>query len=221
MKRLLILLGLLVALLVPQMAQAESFYFGKNAVAGMSFDDQEDVATNLGYLALLDSNAEFASASVNDFDLATRWQYTGIGFSQFAVDKGLSGSAWRRDESVSAADGMRFQDEYFADNINMSWFDDGSHGEASMTLQELITDCVSTVYVLQSDISFKLDNDSELFTFKAGTIFFGIALPDSGKTLDFIMAAGPLAPPAVPVPAAVWLMGTGVAGVLALRRKIK
>ena len=221
MKRLLALLGLMAVLLLPQAAQAAPFCFGQNSGAGMSFNDKQDVPTNLNYLKMLDGSASFASAPASSLDLSKKWQFTGIGFSQYAFDQGFSSIVGRKGESGSADDGMRFQDEYLASQINMSWFVDDRHDEFSMTLEELIRTCVTTVYVLQSDISFQLDEDLEAFTFKAGTIFFGIKLPGgSTNSVDFLMAAGPLAP-VVPVPAAVWLMGTGVAGVAALRRKMK
>lgn len=53
-----------------------------------------------------------------------------------------------------------------------------------------------------------------------GTMLFGLSL-DGSNAADFIIAISdaPFSP--VPVPAAAWLMGSGVAGLLALRKRVK
>lgn len=70
--------------------------------------------------------------------------------------------------------------------------------------------------------SFVYQPDGEVgVTVLNDTYFFSFAIPGSGNAVDFVIAFGsdPFAP--VPVPAAVWLMGSGLAGLVALRKRVK
>lgn len=222
MKRVLILLSLMAVLLVPQLAQAAPFFLGTNAEKNMAFDDLTSVGDNLEYLKLLDPNASFTRQEISYFDLYKTWQFTGVGFSDYAANNTLS--MYTEDERYTADSSVRFENEYTAEDVWLGFFRQDLKQADVVDLLTILNDpnYVEEVYVLDKDISFMLDQDSELFSFKAGTIFFGFKIPgnDSITQLDVILAANPSGP-AVPVPAAVWLMGTGVAGLVALRRKTR
>lgn len=214
MKRLLILLSLMAVLLVPQLAQANSFFTGNIFNDDMTMS--ENLAELTGMYPSITFNEELNWRSVLDLDKA--WQFTGVGFSRYAVSKGLTFTAGSG-ESGNGVDGFRFHNSYLAKDVSASFYRPNDQNNNVDSLKKLIEDCVSSVYVLKNDVTFKFDDQPE-FSFAAGTIFFGFSLPGGSPNVVDVILAAPAAP-AVPVPAAVWLMGTGLAGVIAMRRKMK
>lgn len=216
MKRLLILLSFMAVLLVPQFAQAESFF------AGNIFDDRTSMSDNLARLTGMDPTITFTEKTPDVLDFDKAWQFTAIGFSAYAVDNGITFQAGSSEsgEFGSGMDGVRFHNSYLADDISVSFFRPDYQQNDVDSLKEIVEDFVlSAVYVLDNDVTFKFEDQPE-FSFAAGTIFFGFSLPGGSRNEVDVIMAGPVAP-AVPVPAAVWLMGTGVAGIVAMRRKMK
>lgn len=75
-------------------------------------------------------------------------------------------------------------------------------------------------YTAGSDVTLSLllgADAADTLTFAAGSVFGGLVIDGQVMALVAISAAPPVV---TPVPAAVWLFGTGLAGVAALRRKM-
>lgn len=226
MKRLLTLLTLMVIMLLPNMAQAERFYFGSDANDQSLFLDDK---TGMGNLAISTGNFKKLDAmfgggaghgmSLKDFDYKNLvLQYSAVAYSEYAHGLGnlvvSSGGTTLGD--ASAPGNLRLEGEYKAKDLTLSWYN--GKGTQTSRLSDLIKN--SVVYVLDKDATLSLAGAAPV-TYEKGTIFFGFVLPGSNNFFDVIMAAGPFTPAAVPVPAAVWLMGTGLAGLVALRRKTR
>lgn len=62
--------------------------------------------------------------------------------------------------------------------------------------------------------------NGELLELKGGTVFMGLSLGlSNAEAIDLVFAIKPYKPAQTPVPAAVWLLGSGIAGLAVLRRK--
>lgn len=79
---------------------------------------------------------------------------------------------------------------------------------------------LNAVYSFGDDFVYQPDGETGVVVTN-DTYFFGFSIPGSGNNVDFIIAFGsePFSP--VPVPAALWLMGSGLAGLVALRKRVK
>lgn len=123
-----------------------------------------------------------------------------------------------------------FMDFYYMDTTGSDWVfmvDD------YVRLGEIIYNGVSYYFDIVSDMS---NNKATQLTGQAyedaivssgldyGTELWGWNIKDGGKVhwkFDIVVTTQDRKPPAVPVPGAVWLMGTGLAGLAVMRRKNK
>lgn len=212
MKRLLIIFTLLTLLLAPQLARAESFMFGN------IFQTNQSLIDNLNALG---SSAEFSGPYASSkIDPGALYTYTGIGFSEAADMAGLLLAVGYANPFGNTDDGFRADQEYRAADLTFDYRDLSTNNNMKAFLSEMLMDPiyqVGDVYELENDVTFHIDGEDFFFT--AGTLFFSFVIPGSGNASDFIMAATPMS--AVPVPAAIWLFGPGMAGLITLRRKLR
>lgn len=215
MKRLLILCAMLAALLVPNLAQAAPFIYGPSGSAA-SFDDSKTVYDNL--LSIVDAS-NITTLAPGAIDTGEARLYTGIGYSDKAHKAGLKVEVGNNNTVGSTTGDFIIDEEYSADEMTFRFWDYSRNKDSKKILAAILGDSSFLTEVYQVDTDVTLVLGGENFTFEAGTIFFGFAIPGGGNVTDFIMAVSPAS--AVPVPAAVWLLGSGMAGIAALRRKLR
>lgn len=89
-----------------------------------------------------------------------------------------------------------------------------------LNFAELVTDIV--LYT-GSGVTYTPEAGLDALLINGGVLFVSIALPGSGNALDaiFALSANPFGLKATPAPAALWLLGTGLVGIVAARRRVK
>lgn len=215
MKRVLMFCLLLVIAMGAAQAQAAPFYFGSDKLVG-------DTATLLDNL-----NALVPTGS------GTAFQDVGPGAVASLIDPryvtlvALSQSAYDNDCVMFVNDGAStsFVESY---DLANTWAPQGllaaniSNSVAFLVggMHDLVDVTISGAFVYGLNLPYKPGNDFASIEFVGGTVFAGLSFDNSG-TLDAIIAIGLAKNPVVPVPGAVWLMGTGLAGLMALRRRNK
>lgn len=208
MKRLLMLAMLLMlALGGAQSALAAPFAFGP-----APFDTADDLKSNLLKLVTGETIVQRENIAPGDFGV----QYMLlVAVSDAALNKNFVVSDAANNAITSAATiAQDWGTGALGDlsGYSVSW--DGLNNPISLNtyLNAVYTFGDSFVYQPAGELGIDIPND---------TYFFGFAIPGSGNTVDFVIAFGtePFSP--VPVPAAAWLMGSGVAGLLALRKRVK
>lgn len=210
MKRLLLMLTMLATLLSPGLSQASTFVFGS------AFDDALTLEQNLAALAGV-SAGTFTEIQPGNISTSTKYTLSAVGYSQKAVDAELNITVGH-DVVFSTSKPFASGNEFSADELMFRFTNFITDQSNNAFLSALLLDStyISAAYELSEDL--EIDGT----TYVEGTIFISFIIPDwdgykSGT--DFILALSPSA--AVPVPAAVWLLGSGVAGLMTLRRKLR
>lgn len=212
MKRLLIMLTMLATLLSSGLSQAAPFVFGSD------FDDARTLAENLeAMFGADDFNSAFTRISAGDIIADTKYTFTAIGYSAKSVEAGLNITIGN-DVVFSANKPFAPGNEFSADELMFRFTDYITSSSYNAFLSDLLPngDYINSAYQLTADL---VVNGTAYVT---GTIFISFTIPDwegYKNENDFILALAPSA--AVPVPAAVWLFGSGVAGLVILRRKLR
>lgn len=211
MKRLLIFFALLGALLLPQAALAAPYAFGPDAL-----NDASNLESNI--LNLIGSNGSGGAglgANPQSLDPDTVYNFTLFAYSNFVENKGGL-SVYNGHVIINNAHSFYHIGEYLAGEVAVEYVD----GRFSKLKQVVLSDLGAGVVLESGSINFDLLGDPVPYSFGAGTIFVGFNIPGSSAVgPDFIIAASPLS--AVPVPAAVWLLGSGLGGLSVLRRKLR
>lgn len=211
MKRLLAVFALLLALSVPQFASASSFAFGPEDGSGNSiFDTGTTLLDNLDALnAAVGGTAWFVPGSIEYFS-DTTFKFAGLGYSSYAQT--FSITVYNGNTPVgSVAEGFNIAAPATVADLYFEYYDVNLGSLERVALADL----TMTVYQFYGSMDYVVDGVSYG---SVGSIFFGFSIPGSGNDIDFILAGTPYAP-SVPVPAAVWLFGTGLAGVYAVRKR--
>ena len=209
MKRLLLLAMLLMfALGGAQAALAASFVFGPSG-----FDDQYDLKTNLE--TLVGSGTKVQETFINPSNVGPYLKLLGVSNGAVSANFAIydAGNNMVTSAAGAAADWASDLSGNLADYKIMF---DGAPAEGLS-----LAAAFKVAYFVGEDIVYQ-PTGQDAITIEAGTFFLGLSIPgyDNGG-IDFVLAFSdmPFAP-AVPVPAAVWLMGTGLAGLAALRRRV-
>lgn len=77
----------------------------------------------------------------------------------------------------------------------------------------------SQVYMTQGSNPLVYEWDNKTISLVSGIAFMGFTIGAGPDAMDIVVAFAPTESFATPVPAAVWLLGSGIAGLVALRRK--
>lgn len=208
MKRLLLLATLLMfALGGVQSALAAPFAFGPS-----SFDDELGLKANLETLATGGTIIQESSLSPSQ-----------LGFSYFKLMAVSNGAIAANFALYDANDNVVTS----AATIAADWGSDLAGDLAGYTIKYdggpaagiALSAAINLVYTFGDDIVYQPEGQAGVII-EGGTFFLGLSLPGNNDGIDFVLAFSdaPFAP-AVPVPAAVWLMGTGLAGIVALRKR--
>lgn len=212
MKRLLLFAALLMAITGgAQSAQAAPFAFGPSA-----FDDSLTLKANLE--SIVTGNTGFIETTIKDGSALTS-QYMmlmavsqGAASSNFGIYEAGSGTMMTGASTVAADWGTGF----FGDlGDYVVKFDGGPAQGISLANQLMI------VLTYGDDIVYQ-PQGFDGYIVEGGSMILGFDINGDGG-VDFVLGLSDVPfgqAPAVPVPAAVWLMGTGLAGIGALRRRI-
>lgn len=219
MRRVLMLCFLLMAAFAnAEAAKAAPLDFG---AAG--FDDRKTLLENLTLLQSDSSHSfiDLGAEAVRSFDPA----YVAlIGVSHSARTESAS-TSFRVTANGTIADSYDMgaywppaQREYAVGDIKIGW--DGS-GASQVSLLDIVDGLVDGVrvsgaYFYGESLVYRPEG-YEAVVFEGGTMFIGLDL-GLGNEVDAILAFSPAPVNAVPVPAALWLFGSGLAGIAALRR---
>lgn len=204
MKRILMLAMLLMLALGAQSALAAPFVFGPSV-----FDDQTGLKENLEKLITGDTDLfEFVMPTTGLTDRHIKL----VAVSQTAIN--LNFGLYDASDNLLAGAGdadSAWATEFLGDmsDFVVKW----NGGSKSLA------DSLGIVYTYGDDpIAYSPLRGLEGIYLDGGTILFGMSLT-GGPGVDFVLAISDASFQPVPVPAAVWLFGTGLAGIAALRRR--
>lgn len=208
MKRLLMFAMLLMlALGGAQSALAAPYAFGPSV-----FDDQEGLVEN--FEKLVTGDTDFTGMELPLANFENRYVRL-IAVSQKAVDLNLGlytsgGNLLAGAASIGSAWGAEFNGDLI--DFMVKW--DGLPGNGIV-----LGDSHHVAWQYGDDVAYTPQNYSGIWL-TGGGMLFGLSL-DGTNAVDFVIAISraPFSP--VPVPAAVWLMGSGLAGLVALRKRVK
>lgn len=209
MKRLSVILTLLLVLAAPQIASAAPFVWGPVDGTTPIFDTSKNLLENLEALNnKTGGSAQFVTGLGNYDDVMI--DFAGIGYSQYVKSYNLT--VYNGNSAVgSITEGYDIAADALIRDISLEYYNDFTG-----TMEKvLLADLTMTVMQVQGDL--QLTVNGYTYTYTDG-LFFGFSIPGSGNAIDFILSGMPQSP-AVPVPAAVWLLGTGIIGLVGLRRK--
>lgn len=203
-----------------EIARADSFAFG---AAG--FDDQKTMLANLKSLLTAGQGQYIQSLSDPKSFLSMGSAYVAlIGVSQdvvgtddtnsFVVMSDSSGGYVMESSSLS---------EYWTstslalDQLSLKW-----QGGSAVSLTDILNNyagvTVSGAFYYGQELVYQPDGYTPV-SLSGGTVFIGLNL-GLGNEVDVILAFSAAPINAVPVPAAVWLLGSGVAGIMVLRKRM-
>lgn len=222
MKRILMLsLLLVVAFANVERAKAAPFSFG-----AASFDDQQALLDNLNGLLPAGASGAFMDLGVAVVRAIDPAYVVLMGASQAATANSPGTSFLVSDQSNIIGDSFSM-DQYWGSatvphnlgDLSIGW---DSQGMQTASLLDIIDGLVpgvsvSGAFYFGNDLVYQPEGYDAL-VFAGGTIFIGLDL-GMGNSVDAILAFSPAPVNAVPVPAALWLMGTGLAGIVALRKR--
>ena len=216
MKRLFVFCMVLVSALYSQLSLAAPFVYGPTAEGQVVFTGGNSLEQNLESLVANfdgDRNAWQLVGNPSDPALnSTSYYFSLIGFSDYTDDYGLSIYDNKTGSSVASSSGNKNTiDAHLLSDLSIHF--SGMAGSVTVSL----IDYLQTGFVL-TDGSWQFDD----YFFEQGTLFLGGSYRDgeSDNEIDFIIAATPFTA-ATPVPAAAWLLGTGLAGLYAMHRRKK
>ena len=207
MKRILLLTMLLVLAFGAQSVLAAPFAFGPSG-----FDDSADLKTNLETL-LEGPGSKIHTVNLNPGDFHDMHMSL-MAVSHSAMDANFAIFNSSDQMIASAASiGSDWGSFSYGDLSSYTIKFDGGPAEG-ISLDQVLT----VAYTFGDEIVYKPVGDYDGLVIEEG-YFLGLDLFSSGG-LDFVLGFGyePFAP-AVPVPAAVWLFGTGLAGLYAVRKR--
>lgn len=219
MRRILMLAILAAAFIFPQTALANSFSFGPNINGKKPFNDEVNAFTNITAL----NNALGNSATLVDLGTpaslnpSIKYSIAGIGYSGYAANNEIAlynGSQRVGDTTMKFHVSGEYNEAELGD-FYVEYFNEFDFTVETVMLETLLTG----VYISNGEMNFSIDGDPVGYSLPAGTLFYSFALPDNDNTTDFILAVSPTS--AVPVPAALWLLGTGVGGLAVIRRRMR
>lgn len=207
MKRLLLLTMLLMFALGAQSALAAPFAFGPNG-----FDDSKDLKANLETL-LEGTGASIQTITFNP-GLLNNMHFSLMAVSQRAENANF---AIFDGSNTMVASALTIGDNWGSFLYgNLSDYTIKYYGgpAAGVSLDQAL----KIAYTFGDELVYKPVGNYDGLLIEEG-FFLGIDL-FGGNGLDFVLGFGfePFAP-AVPVPAAVWLFGTGLAGLFAVRKR--
>lgn len=198
MKRLILLCAIVLSLGMAGTASAEQFGI---------FDSSSGLSENLA--------ASFTAADFIDFS-----DFPGM-LNQYLYSKVLFAS----DAAIAAGGYLTAQAAEWNGNVS---------GQSAYNFWDLLFYSGSTPHIFQDLLAglFLYSGDGLEYTPAAaldtllidgGTYFAAITLPGSGNVIDavFALSGNPMGLRATPAPAAVLLLGSGLCGIIALRRRVK
>lgn len=214
MKRILALTFLLVMAFGVAQAQAAPYYFGAS-----SFDDAETLKNNLDSLLSEGSTSSFVELSGLNVAGFSNMYITVLAVSEVAYSNGLAMMF------NGGASGSVIVDSTDMEN---TWVAGGALAEqvgevfflGSGIMGELSDYNVVSAYLFDGAVAYQPAGDFQAIWLEGGSVFIGLNVT-GGNGVEVILAMSTQPFSAVPVPGAVWLMGTGLAGLMALRKRNK
>lgn len=210
MKRVLMLCLLLVFALGAAQAQAAPYSFGSAKLDG----DTTNLISNLQRLVDADSGSRFQGmerptvVSFTDkyVTLLALSESVSAGFSMAVLGTGIYDAA---DPGVWNAKGV------FASAVSNDVLFSVDGESYTLGAVNLVG-----AFMYKGSFVYQPAGNYDAIEIEAGTVFAGLSFGNS-QAIDAIVAIAPGQFNIVPIPGAVWLMGTGLAGLVALRRRNK
>lgn len=227
MKRIL----MLCLLLVVAFANVEAAKAAPLAFGAAGFDDQKTLLENLETLLPEGaSGQDFMDVTPGTLYSLNPAYVALIGSSRRAMSSSWESSLWVRGEGGSTiADAFEMhqhwppkKQQHELGDITVTWSDDFATTRALVDIigGNVYGVSVAGAFYYGEQLVYQPDGYGyDAVYLSGGTIFIGLNF-GWGNEVDAILAFSPAPINAVPVPAAVWLMGSGLAGIVALRRRV-